>query len=179
MPSAVATLARQIDPREFDGEAFQKNPFDLYRRLRDDHPVFHDRFHNRWILSRYRDIEAAFQDNQSFDRAIYDPDGSYEFGRRHIFGPNILEYGTSPQHRWMRNVVAGQFVGDRLDAFLPIIDTIAREVIETFAGAGEIELVQRFSSQFPIREKTRPCSWAGTRPSSPAWGSAASTWRGD
>lgn len=142
---------RAIDPRAFDSPEFQKDPFPLYKRLRDEAPVFHDRFHNRWILSRYRDIEAAFQDNQSFDRAIYDPDGPYEFGRRHIFGPNILEYGNSPQHRWMRNIVAGQFVGERLDAFLPIIDQIAQEVIATFAGAGELELVSQFSSQFPIR----------------------------
>lgn len=151
MADGEVEFARRIDPREFDGQQFQHDPFPLYKRLRDDHPVFHDRFHNRWILSRYRDIEAAFQDNVSYDRAIYDPNGPYEFGKRHIFGPNILEYGNSPQHRWMRNIVAGQFVGERLDAFLPIIDQIALEVIDTFKDKGELELVSQFSSQFPIR----------------------------
>jgi cytochrome P450 len=151
MADGEMEFARRIDPREFDGPEFQHDPFPLYKRLRDEHPVFHDRFHNRWILSRYHDIEAAFQDNQSFDRAVYDPNGPYEFGKRHIFGPNILEYGNSPQHRWMRNVVAGQFVGERLDAFLPIIDQIALEVIDTFKDRGEVELVSQFSSQFPIR----------------------------
>jgi cytochrome P450 len=141
----------ELDPREFDGSAFQRNPFPIYRRLRDYHPAFHDRFHNRWILSRYADVDAAFQDNESFDRAIYDPAGPYEFGSRHIFGPNILEYGNSPQHRWLRNIVAGQFVGDRLNAFLPIIDRIALEVIADFETDGEVELIRQFSSQFPIR----------------------------
>ncbi len=144
-------LARSIDPREFDGEAFQRDPFPLYRKLRDHHPLYHDRFHNRWAISRYGDVDAVFQNNDGFDRAVYKPDGQYKFGSEHVFGPNILEYGNSAQHRWLRNVVAGQFVGNRLEGFLPIIDGIARELIERFAGQGEVELVQQFTHQFPIR----------------------------
>jgi pulcherriminic acid synthase len=68
-----------------------------------------------------------------------------------VFGPNILEYGNSTQHRWLRNVVAGQFVGNRLDAFIPIIDRIAQELIDRFMKDGEVELVRQFSHQFPIR----------------------------
>jgi pulcherriminic acid synthase len=144
-------LAKAIDPREFDSPAFQRDPFPLYKRLRDDHPAYHDRFHNRWILSRYHDVVAAFQNNEGFDRATYKPGGPYKFGSEHVFGPNILEYGNSPQHRFLRNVVAGQFVGARLESFLPIIDEIAQELIAKFAATGEVELVQQFTHQFPIR----------------------------
>ncbi len=144
-------LPHEIDPREFDGERFQRDPFPLYKRLRDHHPIFHDRFHNRWVLSRYWDIDAAFQDNQSYDRAVYKPDGPYKFGSTHVFGPNILEYGNSPQHRWLRNIVAGQFVGAKLQDFLPMIEQICDEVIARFKDDGEVELVSRFTSQVPIR----------------------------
>ena len=147
-------LAKAIDPRAFDQPAFQRDPFPLYKRLRDDHPIFHDRFHNRWALTRYWDIDGAFQDNGSYDRAVYKPDGEYKFGSEHVFGPNILEYGNSTQHRWLRNVVAGQFVGNRLETFIPIIDRIAQEIIERFPGRSnkhEVELVNEFSHQFPIR----------------------------
>jgi pulcherriminic acid synthase len=144
-------LARQIDPREFDQPEFQRNPFPLYKRLRDDHPIYHDRFHNRWILSRYADVVAAFQDNTGFDRAVYRPDGPYRFGSSHVFGPNILEYGNSDRHRFLRNVVAGQFVGARLEAFVPIIDRIAQELIARLEGKREVELVEEFTHQFPIR----------------------------
>ncbi len=151
MGSMEEFLAKAIDPREFDSPAFQRDPFPLYKRLRDDHPVYHDRFHNRWILSRYHDVVAAFQNNEGFDRAIYKPDGPYRFGSEHVFGPNILEYGNSARHRFLRNVVAGQFVGARLEAFLPIIDEIAQELIDKFVAAGEVELVEQFTHQFPIR----------------------------
>ena len=111
------SLPHEVDPREFDGADFQRDPFPLYKQLRDHHPIFHDRFHNRWVITRYQDIDAAFQDNESFDRAVYKPDGAYKFGSSHIFGPNLLEYGNSSQHRWLRNVVAGQFVGQGLNDY--------------------------------------------------------------
>jgi len=144
-------LLHEIDPREFDAPEFQHDPFPLYARLRDHHPVFRDRFHNRWVLSRYEDVEGALQDNESYDRALYKPDGPYRFGSTHVFGPNILEYGNGPRHRWLRNVVAGQFVGKGLTAFIPIIEKIAGELLDQCSEAGEIELVRQFSNQFPIR----------------------------
>lgn len=152
MAEAIKTaLPHEIDPREFDGPAFQKNPFELYQRLRDHHPIFHDRFHNRWIVSRYWDVDSVFQDSTSFDRAVYKPDGPYKFGTNHVFGPNILEYGNSDEHRRLRNIVAGQFVGQKLDDFIPMIHQISTEVIERFKHKPTFELVKEFSSQVPIR----------------------------
>jgi len=151
MAEPIADLGPDLDPRTFDSSDFQRDPFPVYKQLRDHHPVYHDRFHNRWILSRYEDIDGAFQDNGSYDRAVYRPDGPYEFGSRHVFGPNILEYGNSPQHRRLRNIVAGQFVGQKLEDFLPAIDRIVGEVIDRFVDDGEVELVSQFSSQVPIR----------------------------
>ena len=151
MGSMEEFLAKAIDPREFDSPAFQRDPFPLYKRLRDDHPAYHDRFHNRCIISRYHDVVAAFQDNDGYDRAIHKPGGPYKFGAEHVFGPNILEYGNSPEHRFLRNVVAGQFVGNRLDGFVPVIEKIAGELIDKLLGRGEVELVEEFTHQFPIR----------------------------
>lgn len=144
-------LPHTVDPRAFDGTNFQQDPFPLYKQLRDNHPLFHDRFHNRWVLTRYEDIDAAFQDNDSFDRAVYKPEGSYKFGSSHIFGPNLLEYGNSSQHSWLRNVVAGQFVGQGLKDFLPMVRQISTETIDKFKDASEVELITQFSSQVPIR----------------------------
>ena len=144
-------LGPGIDPRVFDSEEFQQDPFPVYKALRDHHPCYHDRFHNRWVITRYWDVDGVFQDNESFDRGIYDPNGPYEFGTNHIFGPNILEYGNSTEHRRLRNIVAGQFVGQKLNDFLPMIDKIATEVIDRFIDEGEVEVVTQFSSQLPIR----------------------------
>ena len=152
-----------VTSKDLDSDEFRRDPFPTYKRLRDQHPLYYDRTHNRWILSRYTDIVAAFQDHESYDRAMYDPDGPFKFGENHVFGPNILEYGNSAKHHWLRNVVADQFVGKRLDAFLPVIHMIADELTDKiwakasddltagFAQTGEVELVSQFSNQFPVR----------------------------
>lgn len=153
MSSTAETLQNSaaFDPREFDSEAFQHDPFPFYKHLRDHHPIYHDRFHNRWVISRYWDIDAAFQDSESYDRAVYKPDGPYEFGSRHIFGHNILEYGNSAEHRRLRNIIAGQFIGQKLGDFLPMIDKISQEIIAKFVDAGEVDIVAQFSTQLPVR----------------------------
>jgi pulcherriminic acid synthase len=160
---ATATALRPIDPREFDTPEFQHDPFPLYKRLREQAPVYQDLFHNRWVLSKYKDIKAMFQDNVNFNRAVYNPEGKYQFGKKHVFGPNILEYGNGERHYWLRNIVADQFVGKRLDSFLPVIDLIAGELIQrirdrafsnmvdSVTQTGEFDLVKEFSNQFPVR----------------------------
>lgn len=140
-----------FDPATFRTAEFERDPFPTYELLRENLPVFHDRIHNRWILTRYDDILGAFGDNEHFDRALYDPDGEFEFGASHPFGPNILEYGNSDRHRWMRNIVANQFVGAGLTAFIPVIEQIAAELIERHQDSREMELLSEISTQFPIR----------------------------
>jgi len=161
--SAFAEAIREqlklaIEPQEFDSDEFQRDPFPLYKRLRDHHPIYQDLFHKRWVVSRYDDIVAVFQNNDDFDRAAYDPKGEYEFGKKQVFGPNILEYGNSDEHRFLRNVVADQFVGNRLAGFLPFIEQIAREMMgkiwekstddiaKGFSDTGEVELVSQFTT---------------------------------
>ncbi len=140
-----------FDPHVFDTEEFEIDPFPSYAHLREEIPVFRDRVHNRWILTRYEGVLDAFRDNEHFDRALYDPNGLYEFGSAHPFGPNILEFGNSDRHRWMRNIVANQFVGQGLTAFIPVIERIASELIERHADSREMELLGEVSTQFPIR----------------------------
>ena len=41
-----------IDPRIFDSAEFRRNPYPYYRIMRDHYPVFHDRLHNCYYVTR-------------------------------------------------------------------------------------------------------------------------------
>ncbi len=68
MSEATNNPGLDLDPRVFDSEEFQRDPFPVYKQLRDYYPIYHDRFHNRWIVSRYWDVDACFQDRDRCSR---------------------------------------------------------------------------------------------------------------
>lgn len=133
-----------IDASEFDGPGFLTDPYPLYRRLRTYHPVYHDRLHNQWHVTRYWDLVEAFRDEEAFGTRphSYETDG--------VLGPTMLSLGGA-EHAAQRNLVGDALVGKKLDAFTPIVRDVARALVETFADRGHVNLTQEFTSQLPIR----------------------------
>lgn len=121
-----------IEPNEFLTEEFRVNPFPLYKRLRDHEPVCQDRFQNRWIVSQYEDIWEIYKNNAEFTRAVYDPKGKFHFGSDTPLGQSLNELGEGSDYIWLRGIVAGEFVGQRLLARLPLIERAANRIIEEF-----------------------------------------------
>lgn len=56
-----------IDPRIFDSPEFGRNPYPYYRIMRDHYPVFHDRLHNCYYVTRYEDITRCYLDEVGFN----------------------------------------------------------------------------------------------------------------
>ena len=160
MTAPTANDPGLIEPEEFLTEAFRVDPFPVYRRLRDHEPVYQDKFQNRWIVSRYEDIRAIYKDNARFTRAVYDPHGKFKFGSDTPLGQTLNELGEGPDYVWLRGIVAGEFVGKRLEQRVPLIERVAAEIIgdmlararaDQRAGRGRVDLVAQFSARFPIR----------------------------
>ena len=160
MTAPTASDPSLIEPEEFLTEAFRVDPFPVYRRLRDHEPVYQDKFQNRWIVSRYEDIRAIYKDNARFTRAVYDPHGKFKFGSDTPLGQTLNELGEGPDYVWLRGIVAGEFVGRRLEKRVPLIERVAAEIIgdmlakaraDRRAGRGRVDLVAQFSARFPIR----------------------------
>ena len=133
-----------IDASEFDGPDFLTDPYPLYRRLRTYHPVYHDRLHNQWHVTRYWDLVEVLRDEEAFGTRphSYETDG--------VLGPTMLSLGGA-EHAVQRNLVGDALVGKKLDAFTPIVRDVARSLVETFADRGHVNLTQEFTSQLPIR----------------------------
>ena len=163
MTAPVEADPSLIEPGEFLTEEFRVNPFPIYQRLREYEPIYQDRFQNRWIVSRYEDIWAIYKNNAQFTRAVYDPKGKFHFGSDTALGQTLNELGEGADYIWLRGIVAGEFVGNRLLKRVPMIEAIATKLIDGFlekaasdraAGlttGGQVDLVAQFSARFPIR----------------------------
>ncbi len=146
-----------IDPRIFDSPEFFRNPYPYYRILRDHYPVYHDKLHNCYWVTRYDDISECYFDDEGFNTI---PKGSSSG----VLGNTQLEL-SGVEHRRRRNLYGQHLVGKSLQLRIPAIERLAREMISAWddaAAAGSefvidadgrriVELGKMFANEFPIR----------------------------
>ena len=146
-----------IDPRIFDSPEFFRNPYPYYRILRDHYPVFHDKLHNCYYVTRYDDITECYFDDEGFNTI---PKGS----SNGVLGNTQLEL-SGVEHRRRRNLYGQHLVGQSLNNRIPAIERLANEMIDDWDelarqgsewvqdkdGKRIIELGAAFANEFPIR----------------------------
>ena len=59
---------RAVDDLYWDpiDEDLDTDPYEVWRRLRDEAPLYRNERHDFWALSRYADVEAAHRDAGTF-----------------------------------------------------------------------------------------------------------------
>jgi len=144
-----------FDPSLLEGEAFRLDPFPALQRLRDEHPVYQDPRDGTWWITRYDDVVAGFLDHDAFSSLIF------EQSHTAVFGPSLTAM-DGDEHTKKRAIIAPEFVGRKLDAFLPVIEAnvraligrfteeAARKLIEGFIERGEVDLVDQFTTRLPV-----------------------------
>lgn len=145
-----------IDPRLFDSREFQRNPYPYYRLMRDHYPLYHDKLHNCYYLTRYWDVTEAYMDDEGFNTI---PKGS----SNPVLG-NVQHELSGVEHRRRRNMYGQHLVGNSLAHRIPSIERLAAEMIMEFAGPvatdiveenieghRTIELGRAFANEFPVR----------------------------
>ncbi|MDA2959053.1 MAG: cytochrome P450 [Actinomycetota bacterium] len=145
-----------IDPRILDSREFSRNPYPYYRLMRDHYPVFHDRLHNAYFVTRYADITAGYFDEVGFNTI---PKGSSSG----VLGNTQLEL-SGIEHRRRRNIYGRHLVGAALTKRLHAIRGLATELIDQWFDPANpkgvvidrersvmtIELGRAFANEFPI-----------------------------
>ncbi len=102
-----------LDPRIFDSREFFRNPYPYYRIMRDHYPVFRDKLHNCYYVTRYEDITRCYFDDEGFNTI---PKGSSSG----VLGNTQLEL-SGVEHKRLRNLYGQHLVGQSQEARIPII----------------------------------------------------------
>ena len=122
---------------------FEQNPYPYYEEIREKYPLFFHEPTNSYVISRYEDLQRAFRDPVFSSRHA-----DAQFGA--IYGRNMIQM-DGREHATHRGLVTQALGSYKLrEKYLPIIEENAREMIDQFLAAGEVELVQQFTNIFPI-----------------------------
>ena len=95
--------APEIDKGAVDWTAWADDPYPLYRRLRDDAPVFWDEPNQTFVLTRYDDVYAVLLDHRRFSSVPLDILEGREPPTSEI------RQQDEPRHTFIRGIVAPLF----------------------------------------------------------------------
>src|SRR6266545_4913279 len=143
----VTTNPVEFDP--FSEEDFN-DPYELYRRLRDEAPVYHSERYGFYALSRFADVLAAHRDWEGFSSAhgvelftfSKDPEDIASFRSIIMMDP--------PEHDRFRALVSRVFTPRAVTALEPMIRDVIRGFLDPFADADEFDAVADFAGPFPV-----------------------------
>ncbi|MCX4097651.1 cytochrome P450 [Nocardia sp. alder85J] len=139
------------DAIDFDPFAaeFHDDPHPIYRRLRDEAPVYHSSRYGFYALSRYADVAPGMKDfdNYSSARGIT---------LEQVLAPEPPEMRIPmiimmdpPEHTRMRKLVNKVFTPRAIAELEPMIAATVREFAERLDPA-RFDVVEDFSTLFPI-----------------------------
>jgi cytochrome P450 len=138
----AAWWAVRFDPY---GDECHRDPYPVYRALRDHDPVYHDEERGFWALSRFADVLGALHAPTTF----LNGDGISLEGQARSPHPMIITMDP-PRHDQLRALVARGFTARPVAAWEPAFRALARELIDAFADAGRVDFVEAYSGALPL-----------------------------
>ena len=118
---------------------FQADLWDVYRKMRDEYPVYRHPVTGTYALSRFDDVWRAVHDHDTFSNVVEEAQSLL---------PQMI-YFDPPRHTSMRALVSRAFTPKRVAAVEGLVRQTARELCAEVAERGECELQHEFASILP------------------------------
>jgi cytochrome P450 len=156
----IAVDLGRFDP--FD-PAVLANPHPYFAWMRRAEPVFKVPGKEIYLITRHEDVQVALGDPLTFSNQFVSPALALGGGspaiqdelatiraRGYPLTPTLLT-NDPPSHTRFRKLVSRAFTPKRVASWQPAIERLAGELIDEFAPAGRVELVNQFAIPLPVR----------------------------
>ena len=139
------------DTLEFDpfSDEFFEDPYDLYRRMRDEAPVSFNERYGFWALFRYEDVCQAHKEWQTFSSSRGVDLSMMHQPPEMIRQMRLIIMQDPPEHDRMRALVSRVFTPRAVTALEPMIRQVITGVLEGCDPDG-FDAVADFSGPFPV-----------------------------
>lgn len=125
---------------------FFNAPFDTYRRLRDEAPVYYNEKYDFYALTRHADVSAALKDFEAYSSSRGVDLQMVQSGDP---VPPLLIMMDPPDHRRMRSLVNKVFTPRAIERQRQTVIVQIDRFLNTANPAG-FDVVQDFSALFPV-----------------------------
>jgi len=134
------------DPYDFEIDA---DPHRVWRRMRDEAPLYRNDAYEFWAVSRYADVAAGFTDWKTYSSAR----GTIlELIRNDIqFPPGTILFEDPPLHDGHRALLARVFTPRRVAQIEPLVRAFCAKSLDPLIGSDRIDFIADLGSQMPMR----------------------------
>ncbi len=148
----MSDASASLTPAEFDpfSDEYFNDPYDLYRRMRDESPVYFNEKYGFWALFRYDDVCAAHKDWQTFSSSHGVDLSTLNNDPEMIRSFRLIIMMDPPEHDRMRALVSRVFTPRAVGALEPMVREVIQSYLAPFDGADSFDAVQDFSGPFPV-----------------------------
>jgi cytochrome P450 len=144
--STTAQDAVYWDPYRPD---FWMNPYAVYRRLREESPLYRNDEYGFFALSRFADVEAGFTNREAFSSRRGD---ILEYIKADMDIPSgMFIWEDPPAHTVHRGVLTRVFTPRRMNELEQRIRDFCVRCLDPLVGAGRFDFVADFGAEMPMR----------------------------
>jgi cytochrome P450 len=125
------------------------DPYPLYKRLRDEAPLYYNDEYDFFAVTRYEDCERGLVDAK---RYISGRGGILELIKADIeLPPGNLIFEDPPAHTVHRSLLSRVFTPRRVAALEPKIREFCAACLDPLVGTGEFDLIADLGAEMPMR----------------------------
>ncbi|BBZ51035.1 cytochrome P450 [Mycobacterium heidelbergense] len=128
-------------------EDFFNSPYETYRRMREEAPVYYDEKYDFYALTRHEDVAAAFKDYEAYSSARGVDLAMVRSGVTP--DPKSIIFMDPPEHRNMRSLLNKVFTPRAIQSQREMVTETIERFLST-ANPDRFDVVQDFSAPFPV-----------------------------
>ncbi len=142
----VPSNAVYFDPYQVD---ITRNPYPVYKRMRDEAPLYYNEEHDFYALSRYDDVRAGHANHETF---ISGRGGILEMIKQNIeLPPGMFIFEDPPLHTAHRSIIARMFSPRRMRDLEPMIRDFTVSTLDKLVGRQQFDVIADISTEIPMR----------------------------
>ena len=134
------------DPYDFEIDA---DPYPVWKRLRDEAPLYYNEKYDFFAVSRYDDVERCLMDWRTYSSA----EGSVlELIKAHVQMPSgMFIFEDPPLHDLHRGILSRAFTPRRMADIEPQVRRFCARTLDPLVGSDGFDFIADLGTQMPMR----------------------------
>jgi cytochrome P450 len=126
-----------------------RDPYPVFRRLREEAPLYFNERFEFYALSRFDGVEPALVDRESYSMSRGASLDQIKSGMQ--FPPGSLIFEDPPLHTSRRSMLSRVFTPKRMNALQPRIREYCARCLDPLVGAGRLDFMLDLGNTMPMR----------------------------